>query len=111
MDTATVLRGTKLRIVEAALDLFARHGFDAVRVEQIAAAVGIKAPSLYKHFRSKQDIFDAAVALMDQRHREQVQALELNLLEAEGDAARMSVISEDALFEKVDKAEKEKPNR
>lgn len=101
MDTATVLRGTKLRIVEAALDLFARHGFDAVRVEQIAAAVGIKAPSLYKHFRSKQDIFDAAVALMDQRHREQVQALELNLLEAEGDAARMSVISEDALFEKV----------
>ena len=101
MDTTNDLHGTKLRIVEAALDLFARHGFDAVRVEQIATAVGIKAPSLYKHFKSKQDIFDAAIALVDQRHEAQVQALEMNLLEAERDAALMSAISEDALFEKV----------
>lgn len=101
MDTTTKLQGTKLRIVEAALDLFARHGFDAVRVEQIAEKVGIKAPSLYKHFKSKQDIFDAAITLMDQRHEAQVRALEMNLLDAERDAALMSTISEDALFEKV----------
>ncbi|WP_261797230.1 TetR/AcrR family transcriptional regulator [Candidatus Stoquefichus massiliensis] len=30
---------------------------DAVSVAQIADAVGIKVPSLYKHFKSKQDIF------------------------------------------------------
>ena len=101
MDTTDDLHGAKLRIAEAALALFARNGFDAVRVDQIAAAVGIKAPSLYKHFKSKQDIFDAAVALMDHRHEAQVKALEMNLLEAEKDAALLGTISEDALFEKV----------
>ena len=46
---------TKHRILLEALRLFSQRGYDAVSVEQIAAAVGIKAPSLYKHYRSKQD--------------------------------------------------------
>lgn len=50
---------TKRRILTEALRLFAQRGYDAVSVEQIANAVGIKAPSLYKHFPSKQSIFDA----------------------------------------------------
>ena len=41
---------TKRRIMDAALELFAAHGYDAVSVEQIAGAVGIKAPSLYSSF-------------------------------------------------------------
>ena len=49
---------TKRRIMDAALELFAAHGYDAVSVEQIAGAVGIKAPSLYNHFVSKRAIFD-----------------------------------------------------
>ena len=101
MDTLPELGGTKLRIVEAALDLFAAHGYDAVRVEQIAARVGIKAPSLYKHFKGKQEIFDAALSYMDQRHEAQVAALEMHLRDAEKDAALMVSITEDALFEKV----------
>ena len=39
--------------------MFSQKGYDAVSVEQIADAVGIKAPSLYKYYKSKQDIFDA----------------------------------------------------
>ena len=38
---------TKKRIMEEALRLFSENGYDAVSVEQIAQAVGIKAPSLY----------------------------------------------------------------
>ena len=50
---------TKERILREALRLFSQKGYDAVSVEQIAGAVGIKAPSLYKHYKSKQDIFNA----------------------------------------------------
>lgn len=35
---------TKEKILVEGLRLFSQYGFDAVRVEQIAAAVGIKAP-------------------------------------------------------------------
>ena len=40
-------RNTKERILLEALKLFSNEGYEAVSVEQIAAAVGIKAPSLY----------------------------------------------------------------
>ena len=52
---------TKQRILEKSLELFASKGYDAVSVGEIAKAVGVKAPSLYNHFASKQAIFDAIV--------------------------------------------------
>ena len=55
---------TRQRIIEEALHLFASNGYDAVSVSQIAQAVGIKAPSLYKHFPSKRAMFDAIVEPM-----------------------------------------------
>ena len=57
---------TKQKILEEALRLFSREGFEAVSVERIASAVGIKAPSLYKHYKSKQDIFASIVNRMDE---------------------------------------------
>ncbi len=54
---------TKRRIMDAALELFAAHGYDAVSVEQIAGAVGIKAPSLYNHFVSKRAILTKLSAM------------------------------------------------
>lgn len=44
---------TRHRILDAALTLFAEKGYANVFVAEIADAVGIKAPSLYKHFGSK----------------------------------------------------------
>ena len=41
----------------AAMRLFGRQGYTATPLSAIAAAVGIKAPSLYAHFRSKEDLF------------------------------------------------------
>ena len=58
---------TKRVILEEAVKLFARDGYEAVSVEMIAEAVGIKAPSLYKHYKSKRDIFDHILREMERR--------------------------------------------
>ena len=52
---------TKERILDVALTLFAENGYDGTGVEQIAEKVGIKAPSLYKHFKGKEDILNALI--------------------------------------------------
>ena len=55
---------TRERIVDEALTLFAAKGFKGTTVRNIADAVGIKDASLYKHFRSKQEILDTIVKQM-----------------------------------------------
>ena len=57
---------TKERILEEALTLFSRQGYKATGVRQIAAAVGIRDASLYKHFKSKEDIFRGIMALIEE---------------------------------------------
>ena len=44
---------TRERIIEEALNLFSRKGYQGTSVKNIAEAVGIRDSSLYKHFRSK----------------------------------------------------------
>jgi AcrR family transcriptional regulator len=46
----------KERIKREAMRLFVEHGVDAVSMRDIADAVGMKAPSLYAHFRSRDDL-------------------------------------------------------
>lgn len=58
---------TKQKIQKEAMTLFAEKGYGAVYVGDIAKAVGIKTPSLYKHYRSKQDIFDSCVEVFFER--------------------------------------------
>lgn len=52
---------TKERILNEALRLFSEKGYSDVYVGDIAEAVGIKAPSLYKHYKGKKEIFDSCV--------------------------------------------------
>ena len=47
---------TAARIREAALSLFARHGYAAVSMREIAGEVGVGAGALYNHFATKQDL-------------------------------------------------------
>jgi AcrR family transcriptional regulator len=49
------------RILEASLDLFARRGFDGTSMREIAAAVGMRASSLYNHFAGKEAILAALI--------------------------------------------------
>jgi AcrR family transcriptional regulator len=46
-------RDTRERILSIAAELFATHGYHATTTRQIAAAVGIRQPSLFHHFRTK----------------------------------------------------------
>ncbi len=57
---------TKQKILSESLRLFSEKGYDAVSVAEIASAVGIKAPSLYKHYKSKRDIFDSILKKMSE---------------------------------------------
>lgn len=61
---------TKERILDAALSLFAENGYNGTSVEQIAGIVGIKAPSLYKHFKGKEDILNALIDSAEVRYEE-----------------------------------------
>jgi AcrR family transcriptional regulator len=47
---------TRQRIYEAAMRLFAEHGFEAVSVGQIASAAGVSVPTFYAHFTGKEQI-------------------------------------------------------
>ena len=61
---------TKEKILDAALTLFAENGYDGTSVEQIANIVGIKAPSLYKHYKGKEDILNALIDSAEARYEE-----------------------------------------
>ncbi len=61
---------TKYKILDEALTLFSENGYDGTGVEQIAEKVGIKAPSLYKHFKGKEDILNAIIDNAEERYEE-----------------------------------------
>ena len=61
----------KEEILIVALHLFARDGYEAVSVSQIAGKLGMTKGALYRHYKSKRDIFDCIVQRMEQQDREQ----------------------------------------
>ena len=60
---------TEAAIREAAVDLIARHGYEAVSMRQLAAEVGVQAAALYRYFPTKEDLL---FALMEEHMRELV---------------------------------------
>jgi AcrR family transcriptional regulator len=48
--------GARSRIVDTAYELFSRHGIRAVGVDRIVAESGVAKMSLYRHFRSKDEL-------------------------------------------------------
>lgn len=90
---------TKQKILDVALTLFSEKGYGNVFVGHIAEGVGIKAPSLYKHYKSKQDIFDAILEEMKSRYENAAAGLEMNGNNVESDGMLFSEITEDKLVE------------
>jgi AcrR family transcriptional regulator len=50
---------TEAAIREAALDLIARHGYEAVSMRRLAEEVGVQAAALYRYFPTKEDLLYA----------------------------------------------------
>ena len=61
----------KEEILIAALNLFARDGYEAASVSQIAGELGMTKGALYRHYKSKKDIFNCIVERMKQQDSEQ----------------------------------------
>jgi AcrR family transcriptional regulator len=82
---------TAAQIRQVALDLFARNGYDATSMREIAGAVGIRAASLYNHFGSKGDIlWDLTLSALKSLEQERAAAAR-RLPAAAGPARRLEV--------------------
>ncbi len=57
---------TKERILITALRLFAKDGYEAVSVRDIAQEVGITKGAMYRHYENKRDLFNSILARMEQ---------------------------------------------
>lgn len=57
------------KLVETAAELFYRRGCHAVGIDTILAEAGVAKMTLYRHFRSKDELLLAALRRMDERFR------------------------------------------
>ncbi|WP_422031455.1 TetR/AcrR family transcriptional regulator [Roseovarius sp.] len=56
-------------LVRKALDTFYRNGFHATGMDMIASETGVSKTSIYKHFRTKEDLILAVLRLRDENFR------------------------------------------
>ena len=56
-------KDTKGKILAAALDMFSQYGFAGTNIRELAGSLGMGKSSMYRHFESKEDIWNA---LLDQ---------------------------------------------
>ena len=96
------MEDTKQRILEKSLELFSTKGYDAVSVGEIAKAVGIKAPSLYNHFPSKQAIFDAILETTSAHYQKDTAKISVHVQDSQKDIpVFLRQSPEELLVEKV----------
>ena len=89
----------KEEILIVALHLFARDGYEAVSVSQIAGELDMTKGALYRHYKSKRDIFDCIVQRMEQQDGEQASAYDMPEEEKEKMPEQYENVSMDDLVE------------
>jgi AcrR family transcriptional regulator len=77
------------RILDAAADLLLRHGYHRVTIEDVARAAGIGKGTIYLHWRTREELFTAALV------RDFAAALDAmaDLVEADPDAWRLHAMA------------------
>lgn len=75
--------GTKERIMETALELFAQSGYLGTSMNDIAKQLGITKAALYKHYNSKQEILNRIVEQMNETDYERAKEYEMPETEPE----------------------------
>jgi TetR/AcrR family fatty acid metabolism transcriptional regulator len=79
------------RIFDAAVQVFARKGFFASRVSDVAAAAGIADGTVYLYFESKDDLL---IKLFDEVMGEHIEAARQEIRHVDDAAARLRVIAD-----------------
>lgn len=81
---------TRDRLLEAAAAVFARQGFHATSVDEVAEAAGYSKGAVYSNFESKEELF---LALLDRHVDQAIEHLERLLAQAEP-AARARLVGD-----------------
>ena len=89
----------KEEILIVALHLFARDGYEAVSVSQIAGELDMTKGALYRHYKSKRDIFDCIVQRMEQQDGERASEYDMPEEEKEKMPEQYENVSLDDLVE------------
>ena len=76
--------GTKERILETALALFARSGYLGTSMSDIADQLGITKAALYKHYAGKQEILNRIIQRMRRMDYERAEAYDMPETEPDG---------------------------
>ncbi len=78
-------KNTKELILDVSLTLFSERGYDGVGIREIAKVVGIGDSALYKHFKSKEDIFNAIIVSVKSSFEEITASLQIDGADAQKD--------------------------
>ncbi len=97
------MKDTKENILISALHLFAKKGYEAVSVSEIAGELGITKGALYKHYAGKRDIFDHIVARMERLDARRAEEYDLpeGTMETMEEAYRRATIKQMAAFSRA----------
>ncbi len=76
-------------LVRKALEVFYREGFHVTGMDTLVAETGISKTSMYKHFRTKEDLILAVLRLRDEQFRNRI----FRRMEALGDSPRAQLLA------------------
>ena len=57
-------KDTKEKILAAALEMFSKYGYAGTNIRELSASLGLVKAGVYKHFESKEDIWNALLDRM-----------------------------------------------
>lgn len=67
-ERLTLQTTTRQKLLTAALDAFARCGYENANINQISLAAGFAKGTIYNYFTGKQDLMDCVIAEVSQDH-------------------------------------------
>lgn len=95
------MKTNKEEIMLTALKLFAERGFEAVSTSMIAGELGITKGALYRHYKSKQEIFDSIIEKMFEQDEKQAERTNVPVRAYEEDSESYEIASLENLCEFV----------
>lgn len=91
---------TKRKLLKAARQIFARDGFEATRIDDIARSAGYTRGAFYAHFQTKEDLF---FALLEQQADRRLEKVRLALESQTDDQGRIRAMRESYIANLNDK--------